>query len=212
MGRSFVVIEGRGEEQAMLNLLTRLSSDLGRPDVVWAIGGRGNVLNRQGALLNVCERLRARGDCERLLIVQDDEDGCPREDGPTMAAWVRAIALPFPAAVVLLYREYETLFLPCLPTMAGKALRGARDIELPPLQADARYEDNPEKPRDAKGVLRRFFPRTAPYQPTTHQLALTRLIDFDVLRASGLPCFGTLERALHFLHAAAAGAVYPPAP
>jgi len=175
MGRSFVVIEGRGEEQAMLNLLTRLSSDLGRDDIVWAIGGRGSVLNRQGALLSVCARLRARGDCERLLIVQDDEDGCPREDGPTMAAWVRAIALP-------------------------------------PLQADARYEDDPEKPRDAKGVLRRFFPRTAPYQPTTHQRALTRLIDFDVLRASGLPCFGTLERALHFLHAAAAGSVYPPAP
>jgi hypothetical protein len=37
------------------------------------------------------------------------------------------------------------------------------------------------------------------------------MIDFDRLRSCDLPCFGTLERALHFLaeNRGRAGGVYP---
>lgn len=50
------------------------------------------------------------------------------------------------------------------------------------------------------------------YKPTVDQLALTRMVDFGALRASGLPCFSTLENALRFLAQAAPGDVYPPPP
>ena len=129
----------------------------------------------------------------------------------TVRAWVRALALPFPVAVVLFYREYETLFLPCLAQMAAKPLKDHLGRELAPLAPEASFGGDPEQSRDAKKIVNRFLPRTSPYQPTTHQLALTRLLDFDVLRSSGLPCFGTLERALSFVLDTPSG-VYPPTP
>lgn len=144
-----------------------------------------------------------------MLFLQDDEDGCPKDDGPQIADWIREAALPMPAAVVLFYREYETLFLPCLHVMAGKALRDGRGIVLPGLVPEARFEGDAQQRRDAKKVVSSFLPRNRPYQPTTHQLALTRLLDFEVLRAAGLPCFGTLERALVHVLTATEPAVYP---
>lgn len=212
MGRSFVVVEGHGEVDAVLNLLHRLSEDLGFEDTVWALAGRCNALLRKDRVLQECEKLRARRDCDRVLFLQDDEDGCPKDDGPRLASWIREAALPFPAAVTLFYREYETLFLPCLPAMAGKTLRDGRGRELHPLHADARFDGDPEGPRDAKKVLSRFFPTNHPYRETTHQVALTRLLDFATLRSSGLPSFGTLERALRFILAATTSGTYPVAP
>jgi hypothetical protein len=57
----------------------------------------------------------------------------------------------------------------------------------------------PEGPRDAKGVMSSLMPAGRAYKPTTDQLALTQMVDFDKLRVSGLPCFGTLERGVRFL-------------
>ena len=42
MGKSYVVIEGRGENGAVENLLCRLSVDLGHPEVFWKVGGAGS--------------------------------------------------------------------------------------------------------------------------------------------------------------------------
>jgi hypothetical protein len=95
--------------------------------------------------------------------------------------------------------------------MAGQPLRDPHGIELHPLQADATFDGDPESVRNAKHRIDVFLPRTQRYKPTTHQLALTRLLDFEVLRASGLPCFGTLERAVQFLLGAEKAGVYPPA-
>jgi hypothetical protein len=144
------VIEGRGENGSAENLLQRLSIDLGHPEAVWKVGGRTTNLKSASALIQQCEKLRARGDCDRALLLQDDEDGCPRLDGPRLAGVVRGLDLPFPVAVVLFFREYETLFLPCLHTMAGRPLKDDRGIELAPLAADARFSGDPEAKRNAK--------------------------------------------------------------
>ena len=49
------------------------------------------------------------------------------------------------------------------------------------------------------------------YKPTLDQLVLTRLIDFDLVRRRGLPCFETLQRALQFLaKSIGKDGVYPP--
>jgi hypothetical protein len=208
MGRSYIVIEGRGENGSVEHLARRLSVDMGHPEVFWKVGGRTTNLKSPSALIQQCEKLRARGDCDRALLLQDDEDGCPQLDGPRLSAIVRAQDLPFPVAVVLFFREYETMFLPCLHTMAGRLLKDDRGIELGSLAADARFAGDPEGVRNAKKAISAFLPKTHPYKATTHQIALTRLLDPAVLRAAGLPCFGTLERAIGFLLDSAHG-VYP---
>jgi hypothetical protein len=208
MGKNYIVIEGRGENGSVEHLVRRLSIDLGHPEAFWKVGGRTTNLKSASALIQQCEKLRGRGDCDRALLLQDDEDGCPRLDGPRLSGIVRDLNLPFPVAVVLFFREYETLFLPCLHTMAGRALKDDRGIELAPLAAEARFSGDPEAVRNAKKAINQFLPRTHPYKETTHQIALTRLLDLDTLRASGLPCSGSLERAVAFLLGGTCG-VYP---
>lgn len=210
MGRYYVVVEGQGEELAVPNLVHRLCADAGHEGATWAVVGRRNAMKQRSAVEAQCEDLRRRGDCDGALLLQDDEDGCPREDGPLIAGWVRELKLPFPVAVSLFYREYETLFVACLPAQAGKRLTDPRGRERHPLDGAARFDGDPQRHRSAKDVLNRFLPKKHPYRETTHQLAMTRALDFEALRAAALPCFGTLERALRFVLTTPGSAVYPP--
>lgn len=126
-----------------------------------------------------------------------------------MAAWVRDLALPFPAAVVLFYKEFETLFLAGAGAMAGREVgdRRGRVIETIP----AGVHPSPEHPRDAKGWVRDNLIRA--YKPTLFQSSLTRLLDLDAMGASSLSSYRRLVSALTFLsgNPGVAGAVYPPA-
>ena len=89
-------------------------------------------------------------------------------------------------------------------------LTHAKAERVAELVAGARYDGDYESPRDAKGELTALMPLGRSYKPTTDQLAFTRMLDFARLRASGLPCFGTLERALRFLLGGATpGSVFP---
>ncbi len=195
--RFYVITEGHGETEAVLNLLHRLQADLGLPLAVWGSPMRKVVANRSSAE-EMAGLVRGKGDAQGLLLLRDDEDGCPRDTGPEMAEWLKEVGLPFPVAVVLFFREYETLFLPCVDLMAGRPLV-SRGITRPGLRADASFTGDPEGPRDAKGVITSLMPSGRSYKPTTDQLALTQMVDFDQLRESGLPCFGTLERGVTFL-------------
>jgi len=125
-----------------------------------------------------------------------------------MAKWVRNLQLPFPSAVVLFHPEYEVLFLPCLERMAGKLL-GTGASARPGLRPEVRWEGDWESRRGIKEWLSAHFPPNRSYKPTLDQLPLTRLIEFRALRASDVPCFGTLERALSFLAKGSVGGVYP---
>lgn len=127
-----------------------------------------------------------------------------------IATWLRALSLPFPSAVVLLHREYEALFLPCIDLMAGRELN-AYGSRRPGLLPGTTFAGDPQGIRGVKEWLSRRFPRGSSYKPTLDQLPLTRMLDFDRLRNSSLPCFGSLERALRFLgdHVGTSGRVYP---
>jgi hypothetical protein len=210
-GRAYLVVEGHGETQAALALVTRLWKNLGLPPMYWDDRViRGRALHTRAGVDQAIELVRRKRDVRALLILRDEDDSCPKETGPLAAGWVARARLAFPAAVVLLRREYETLFLPSLWRMAGKPLVDPRGVQRPGIREGAHYDGDPEAPRDAKGEISRRFARGA-YKPTIDQLALTRMIDFEDLRAVGLPAFGTLERALRFLaQEACAGAVYPP--
>lgn len=106
-----VVVEGHGEVDAIGNLLTRLISDLALTLPHLAAPARGLRIDRAEGLVRHARMLRAQRNVDALLVLRDDDDGCPRMDGPRDAAVLRDLRLPFPAAVVLAYREYESLFL-----------------------------------------------------------------------------------------------------
>lgn len=210
MGRAHVIVEGHGEQDAVLNLLTRLWFDLGLGLVTWAEPIRGRNLTQRPGVEKSCELVRRKKDTELLILLRDDEDGCPKTDGPLIASWLRELALPFPSAVVLAYREFETLFLPCVGQMAGKPLLGQANMKRPGLRSDARFDGSFEAKRGVKEWLSTQMPKGVSYKPAVDQLPMMRLVDFASVRSSGLSWFGTLERALQFLDAHRGhGAVYP---
>lgn len=206
--KGHIAVEGHGDIEAAGNLVSRLSKDLGL-ELVWNRPIRWKNLHQDKGIESVAEYTRRQSDVGALLILRDEDDGCPRERGPESAEVLRRLRLPFPSAIVLLHREYEVLFLPCLPAMAGKQL-GSGVAERPGIMAGATFTGDFEGLRGVKEWLSSQFPPGKSYKPTLDQAPLTRLIDFNMLRKGNVPCFGTLERALKFLGTSGTG-VYPSA-
>lgn len=210
MGKLYLVVEGHGEVRAALNLITRLWRELALGEVVCADPPiRGIALHTKAGMLKSCEILRSKRDCDRALILRDEDDGCPAKRGPEAARWILDARLPFPVATVLAHREFEAWFLPCLHLMAGRPLVDPNGGSRPGLRAGTVFTGVPEELRGVKEWLSRNFTAGKSYKPTLDQLPLTRLLDFNVLRAAQLPSFGTLERALRFLATTAERSVYP---
>jgi hypothetical protein len=208
--KTYVVVEGHGEVAAVGNLLSRLRSDLGLRERPWSPPIRGNNLLRAEGMARFAESVRSRSDADGLLILCDDEDGCPRMDAPKLASEVAKLNLPFPTSVVLAFREYETLFLPCIARMAGAMLQGESGLARPGLRADASWQgEDFEAKRDVKGWLSTQMQPGQIYKPRLDQLPLTRLVDFDTVRTHSLKWFGSLENGLRALDDAAPGSVYP---
>jgi len=210
--RTYVLVEGHGETEAVINLLSRLALEVAPTLLPFAKPIRVPAIATAAALSGYAELVRGRPDAKALLALRDDEDGCPKVDAPLLAERLRASSLPFPAAVVLAYREYESLFLPCVEQLAGKALDGPGGSR-PGLRADARFEGDFEAKRGVKEWLTANMPEGRTYKPTVDQLPLTRMVDFATVRAKGLPWFGSLERALQFLerNQGSKSVAYPPA-
>lgn len=207
MGKGYVLVEGHGELRAVDNLLSRLSEDLVLRRA-WAPAIRWKNLHLQRGVEQGGNLIRAKSGAEALLILRDEDDECPKERAPVIAAWLERLKLPFPSAVVLLHPEYEVLFLPSLRRMAGKLL-GSGAAARPGLHPETRWDGGWESRRGIKEWLTAHFPPNRSYKPTLDQLPLTRMIDFHDLRQADLPCFGTLERALRFLAEGSPGRVYP---
>jgi hypothetical protein len=204
MRRAHVVVEGHGEVNAAGNLLTRISQRLGLP-MRWAPPRRGKLHGGIDALLKTAMAYRYETRCDALLLLRDEDDDCPREHGPIAAARLRELALPFPVAFVMLHREYEVLFLPCLGRMSG-----ARPDGRPSLRPGSTWSGPWEAKRGIKERLSAMMPPGQSYKPSVDQLAFTQMIDLDELAAADVPCFGTLERAVAFLASAGPGETYPP--
>lgn len=206
----FVLVEGHGEVDAVSNLLARLIADLGLP-----LGSlapiRAPGMTNEERLKRYVELVRAKPNVDALVVLRDDDDGCPKTDAPRLAGLLRSLNLPFPCAVVLAYREYESLFLPCVEQMAGRPLVGTHGMSRPGLRADARFDGNYEAKRGVKEWLSSQMAEGKAYKPTVDQLPMTRMVDFAVVRKSGLPWFGSLERALRYLATSkgTTGVAYP---
>ncbi len=215
---AYVIVEGKGEVDAVVWLLTNLAHDcgLGLPHFGTPIRGVG--IHQPAELRRQAERVRAKSNAEALLVLRDCDDGCPRDEGPKTAALLADLRLPFPSAAVLAHREYESLFLPCIEQMAGRPFKGAGGQSRPGLRADARFKGDFESMRGVKEWLSEHMSgnehmrHKQRYKPSVDQLVLTRMVDFKVVREKGLAWFGTLERALRFLaeNLESPGQTYPP--
>jgi hypothetical protein len=201
MRRAYLVVEGHGDGQAALNLVTRLAKDLELSGLHWADPIRGRNLHQERGVQKAAELVRRKGDATALLLLRDEDDGCPKDLAPVAAGWLRNLSLPFPAAVVLAHREFEAFFLPCVARMAGQKLVGPGGVERPGLVPGSVFNGDPQSVRGVKEWLSKHMPVGRAYKPTLDQLALARMVDFRVLRVCNppLPCFGSLERALRFL-------------
>lgn len=209
MDKGYILVEGHGEVEAAGNLITRLAHDLGYY-FPWAAPIRWKNLHKQYGLTKGAEYIRSMSDAAVLLVLKDEDDDCPRETGPVMAGWLRSLGLPFASSLVLFKPEYEVLFLPCLSLMAGKQI-GEGPKARTGLEEGATWIGDWERKRDVKGFLSSKFPPGRSYKPTIDQLPLTRMIDLATLREAEVPCFGTLERAIHFLgQHQGQSVVYPP--
>ncbi len=214
MAKAYLVVEGHGETRAALNLVTRVWTDRGLPHIVWSDPPiRGKALHTEEGIAEACRLVRSKGDAEALLILRDEDDACPKDTGPQGAAWLSREGLPYPTALVLAHREYETWFLPCVHLMAGKPIQDHLANKRPGLLAGTTFTGKYESIRGVKEWLTRHFPRGRSYKPTVDQLPMTRMIDIGVLRAAGVPSYETFERALAWLSTnRGKKGVYPPPP
>lgn len=75
-------------------------------------------------------------------------------------------------SVILANREFEAWFLAAAPSLAGQF---GFPAEFPRPQ-------NPETPRDCKGLLTRARPKGQPYKETVDQAPLTSAFDLKMAR------------------------------
>lgn len=73
---------------------------------------------------------------------------------------------------MLANREFEAWFLAAAPSLAGQ--HG--------FPAELRWVDNPEGPRDCKGVLTKARPKGHPYKETVDQAPLASIFDMKMAR------------------------------
>ena len=210
MAKGYILVEGHGEVEAVSNLISRLCRDLDCW-IPWTKPLRWLNLHKwkasHGGILKGANFIRKKADAGALLILRDEDNACPKDLAPVVADKLFSLVLPFPVAYILLHPEYEVLFLPCLQKMTGSFPDGRAGLR-PMTRWD---KDSWEARRGIKEWLSSQFPQGRSYKPTVDQLPMTRRIDLQTLRQAEVPCFGTLERALHFLSKSfeESGAVYP---
>lgn len=165
--RLVCVVEGHGDVEAVPQLcnqiFTWLDAKLWFADKKAIRCDRGKLAKpievaRYLTLATTAERDKKPPDA--ILVLCDADDDCP---GP----WASSVALTYckiPVAAVMAVREYESWLL------------WARD---PSVLTHAKIAD-PERVRDAKRDLARIVRN---YQPSIHQLPLTRALDIKHVAA-----------------------------
>jgi Domain of unknown function (DUF4276) len=169
------IVEGDGEVPALPKLLHRIAAELGVPKLltptpmriprgkITIVGGIERAV-AAGAL-----RVSAKGG---VLVLLDADDDCPAEYGPLLLARAMTARPDKQVSVVLANREFEAWFLAAAPSLAGQF---GFPAEFPRPQ-------NPETPRDCKGLLTKARPKGQPYKETVDQTPITSVFDLKMAR------------------------------
>ena len=169
------IVEGDGEVSALPKLLHRIAAELGVPGLLTPNPmriPRGKIAIAGGIERGVAAaalRVSGRGG---VLILLDADDDCPAEYGPVLLARAKGARPDKSVSVVLANREFEAWFLAAAPSLAGQF---GFPAEFPQPQ-------NPELPRDCKGLLTKARPKGQPYKETVDQPRLTSVFDLKMAR------------------------------
>jgi hypothetical protein len=214
-GRLVLVREGFGEAGSLESLVARVSLDAGvypHPISSMPESIRIAVTNEQSALKAV--EIAAKYSPDAVLVTADCDDDCPRDLAPRIAAALRERSFPFPVAVVLFYREYETLAVSIADKLDGVDLISTKGTVIVTMSLSEPLPDDPEAYRDAKGWISRNLFGGVSYKPTLHQKPLTSRLRLNDLGVANLSSYRRLRSAIMFLaHEIASGSAgtYPPA-
>jgi len=172
------VVEGHGEVRALPTLCHRILARLERWD--WHVlpeamrSSRSKLVDQrigsprrppQPAEIARVVALALAARADAVLILVDSDDDCPVSWGPPASTLIRTRVA---GAAVMAVREYEAWLLHHYSHPAAEATR------------------------DAKKAVREFVPG---YNPATHQLEVTKLLDIAKVRASS-PSFDKLVRTI----------------
>ena len=206
----YILAEGHGEVEAAGKLIHKIWNNLGLPSVPIGIAKKWPNLHLERGIQKGIEFIRSKKDIDGLIILRDDEDNCPAKLAPKIGEFIRRMNAPFPISYIIMYREFETLFVAYLTHFRGKTIKHNIGKGFITFNNDIYIPENPESIRDAKGEISNALTGSFRYKPTTDQLTLTQALDIDLLRATNLPCFGSLERGiLHIANNVNKGSVYP---
>ena len=183
MARIAVIVEGKGEVQAVPVLLRRIVAEVA-PATTARIARPIRVprdrIVQEGELeryLNIA--VKHGGPDAGILILLDANGDCPAELGPKLLKRARQARPDKRIHLVLAKREYEAWFIAALESVVSDA---------PSAPAD------PEAIRGAKEWIRRH----QPYRPTVDQAPLTARFDLTEARRNA-PSFRKMCRAVHAL-------------
>ncbi|GGX94413.1 DUF4276 family protein [Streptomyces fructofermentans] len=186
------IVEGHGEERALLGLLQRIVphllpgayADIQRPHRV----PRDRMLKRdplaQALTVVTARSPRPTG----VLVLLDTDDDCALELVQRLRGHAQATHAHVPLVAVAAVREFEAWFLAGATGLAGHF--GLPDDLAPP--------SDPEAIRGAKEWISRRMPPGATYQETAHQPSFAQRFDLDAAR-SGAPSFDKFCRDVLFL-------------
>ena len=167
------IVEGDGEVAALPVLLRRLGALLTPDrwvDVLPPIRvRRDRFLNRPDEFRR--QLLLASGKCGAsgwILVLLDADDDCPAVLGARILEDGRQVVAHQRMSVVLANREYESWFI-----AAANSLSGHRGFTH-----DGRDEPDPDRPRDAKGWIKRRMAGRS-YREITDQPAMSAKFDLE---------------------------------
>lgn len=168
----YPIVEGYGEVEAVPVLVRRLIAEalcfgvqVGAP-----IRRTQSQLRSQDGVHAAVKLAALQPECGAVLVLFDEEDGCPVTRANVVRGWALQVARGMPCEVVVAHREYETWFLAALESLRGQC--GIRDDAIAP--------EIPESKRDAKGQLEAWMPKTRAYSETLDQAPMSARFDLAV--------------------------------
>jgi hypothetical protein len=210
MRRLVLFVEGDGDGDAAPALVKRLITDAGEwndillDDNPLRVGEVGKLVREDfrdwKRFLGVSLKRPEVGGVLRILDGDIEKVGSKAFCAATIARSLASAAThlgageTFSVAVVFARQEYETWLIAGMASLAGKRLPDGRLIHS---NAKAPEGDLEASPRDAKKWLGAMVERG--YKPTRDQVALTKLVDVEVIRARQLRSFRRLESAISIL-------------
>lgn len=183
MARIVVIVEGKGEVQAVPVLLRRIAAEIAPAAAVHVsrpIRVHRDGIVQQGELeryLNIA--ISEGGPDAAILILLDANGDCPAELGPKLLKRAREARPDKRIQVVLAKREYEAWFIAASDSLA---------VGAPGTPTD------PEAIRGAKEWIGRY----QPYRPTVDQAPMTARFDLAEARRNA-PSFDKMWRAIEAL-------------